>query len=248
MSWNALITRLGFGKPAASENSAKAKGGRGAFSWLNPFGWLKPRPPSKQLAFTIAFVGLAAKMAKADGVAVEVESQAFERCFYVPPEERANVDRVYRLAAQDVAGYEIYAQRIAKLLADEPALLRDVFDCLFNIAAADGVLHEGEEAFLETVAATFGFEEGYYRQVRSIFVRDPTSPYEILGVSPNVSDEDLKERRMELVRENHPDRLAAQGVPEEFLVMADRKLAAINAAYDTIQKERSLRSREKASG
>lgn len=218
-------------------------------TWLNPFGWIQPKPPSKQLAFTMAFVGLAAKMAKADGVAVEVETQAFERCFYVPPEERANVMRVYRLAAHDVAGYEVYAERIANLLADEPALLRDVFECLFNIAAADGVLHEAEEAFLRTVADRFGFDECDYRRVRSVFVHDPTSPYEILGVSMDASDEELKARRMELVRQNHPDRLAAEGVPEEFLVLADRKLAAINAAFDAIQKERGRsKPREKTSG
>ena len=65
----------------------------------------------------------------------------------------------------------------------------------------------------------------------------------------DASDEELKARRKELVRQNHPDRLAAEGVPEEFLVLADRKLAAINAAFDAIQKERDRsQPREKASG
>lgn len=243
MTWDALITRFGF-----AQGGAVLKRAASLVSWLNPFGWMQPKPPSKQLAFTMAFVGLAAKMAKADGVAVEVETQAFERCFYVPPEERANVMRVYRLAAQDVAGYEVYAERIASLLADDPVLLKDVFECLFNIAAADGVLHEAEEAFLRTVAEKFGFDESDYRCVRSVFVHDPTSPYEVLGVPADVSDEELMARRMELVRQNHPDRLAAEGVPEEFLVLADRKMAAINAAFDAIKKERGRKPREKASG
>lgn len=233
MSWNTLISGLGLGSEGSLRKSLTETA-----AWLNPVAWFQPKPPSKQLAFTIAFVGLAAKMAKADGVAVEVETQAFERCFYVPPEERANVDRVYRLASQDVAGYEVYAERISRLLADDPHLLRDVFECLFNIAAADGILHEGEEAFLRTVADKFGLDERDYRSIRSLFVRDPTSPYEVLGVDPGISDEELKERRMALVRENHPDRLASQGVPQEFLVLADRKLAAINAAYDAIRSER----------
>ena len=242
MSWTALI------KPIRSGANALAKGVANAAGWLNPFALFKPTPASKQLAFTMAFVGLAAKMAKADGVAVEVETQAFQSCFYVPPEERANVQRVYQLAAQDVAGYEIYAQRIARMLADDPALLKEVFDCLFNIAAADGVLHEGEETFLRNVAATFGYDENYYLRVRSLFVHDPSSPYVVLGIEPDASDEELRARRLELVRENHPDKLAAKGVPEEFLVLADRKLAAINAAYDTIKEERERSPREKASG
>lgn len=242
MSWTALI------KPIQSGATSLARGIAGAVGWLNPLRLFQPTPASKQLNFTIAFVGLAAKMAKADGVAVEVENQAFESCFYVPPEERKNVERVYRLAAQDVAGFEIYAERIARMLADDPALLDKVYECLFNIAAADGVLHQGEEAFLQTVAEKFGYTEAKYRRIRSLFVRDPTSPYEILGLPPDASDADLKARRNELVRENHPDKLAATGLPLEFLVLADRKVAVINAAYDEIRKERESLPQEKASG
>lgn len=194
---------------------------------------------SKQVAFTIAFVGLAAKMAKADGVAVAVETEAFERCFHVPPGERANIRRVYELAARDTAGYEIYADRIAKLLSDDQKLLRDVFECLFNIAAADGVLHHAEEQFLMTVAERFGLSEQTYQATRRLFVADPDNPYAILGVDPEASESDLKAHYRALVRENHPDKLAAEGVPAEFLVLADRKLAAINAAYDQIMKERA---------
>ena len=91
MDWTALIT------PIRSGANALVKGIADAAGWLNPFQLFQPKPASRQLNFTIAFVGLAAKMAKADGVAVEVETQAFESCFYVPPEERANIDRVYRL-------------------------------------------------------------------------------------------------------------------------------------------------------
>ncbi|KUO54461.1 MAG: hypothetical protein APF80_10690 [Alphaproteobacteria bacterium BRH_c36] len=242
MSLTALI------QPIRSGANILAKGVANVAGWLNPFPLFKPTPASKQVNFTIAFIGLAAKMAKADGVAVEVETQAFESCFYVPPEERANVQRVYRLAAQDIAGYELYAERIARMLADDPPLLKDVFECLFNIAAADGVLHHGEDVFLRTVAQKFGYDENDYLGIRSLFVQDANSPYLVLGLGPDASDEELKVRRMELVRENHPDKLAAQGVPQEFLVLADRKLAAINAAYDAILKERERSPREKASG
>lgn len=200
--------------------------------------WFSPSPASKQVAFTIALVGLAAKMAKADGVAVKVEEQAFESCFYVPPEERRNVKRVFDLAARDVAGYDVYAERIALMLREDRPLLRDVFECLFNIAAADGVLHAAEEEFLRTVAGKFGFSEREYQSVRSLFVRDEASPYSVLGVEPGISDEALKAHYRALVRETHPDRLSSEGVPAEFLVIADRKLAAINAAYEEIVKAR----------
>lgn len=215
---------------------------RRLWSWLGAglSALATPSAGSKQVAFTIAFVGLAAKMAKADGVAVRVETQAFERCFYVPPEERANVKRVFDLAARDVAGYDVYAERIARMLADDRALLRDVFECLFYIAVADGILHSAEEDFLRTVANKFALNERDYQSARSLFVHDGYSPYAVLGVEPGISDAELKRHYRELVRETHPDKLAAEGVPAEFLVIADRKLAVINAAYGTIVRTREL--------
>jgi len=43
-----------------------------------------------------------------------------------------------------------------------------------------------------------------------------------------------------LMRENHPDSLAARGVPQEFIARASEKVARINAAWDRIKRERNL--------
>ena len=66
------------------------------------------------------------------------------------------------------------------------------------------------------------------------------SPYDVLEVSPDISDEDLKRHYRRLVIENHPDKLIARGVPQEFVEIATKKIAAINRAYDEIRKERKL--------
>jgi DnaJ like chaperone protein len=42
------------------------------------------------------------------------------------------------------------------------------------------------------------------------------------------------------MRENHPDSLAARGVPPEFIARANAKVAQINAAWDLIKRERGL--------
>lgn len=189
-------------------------------------------------AFTIAFVALAAKMAKADGVAVIAETQAFERWFHVPEDQREAVRRVFDLAKRDVAGYGSYADQIARLLEKEPDLKRDVFECLFHVASADGVLHEAEEKFLVRVARILGISDEIYADVRHMFIVDPDDPYTVLGVPRDISDADLKTRYRRLAMDNHSDRLAAHGVPREFQIVADRKLAAINGAYDRIVKSR----------
>lgn len=194
--------------------------------------------------FTIALVALAAKMAKADGVAVPVEAVAFARCFEIAPSERPNIERLFNLAKRDVMGYEAYAANIARLLRDHDSLLRDVFECLFHVAAADGILHEAEEKFLHVVAGKFGLSQEAFHETRRLFVRDVRNPYDILGVPPSSDAQTLKARYHTLVKQHHPDRLAANGVPASFRAQASRKLAVINAAYDDIKKSRKRGGRE----
>jgi DnaJ like chaperone protein len=193
------------------------------------------------VTFTIAVVALAGKMARADGVVTETEFEVFQQVFGVPPDEQANVQRIFNLARQDVAGFEYYAGQIAHLFMGNPAMLEDVLDGLFEIAKADGVLHPEEARFLERVADIFGFAPGEFRRIRaSHFAPELTDPYVILGLSYSADEEELKQTYRRLVRENHPDSLMARGVPQEFIKLANDKLAAINTAYEKIKQERAL--------
>jgi DnaJ like chaperone protein len=194
------------------------------------------------VTFTIAVIALAGKMAKADGSATEEEFKTFLRIFSVPPQEENNVRRLFNLARQDVAGYEAYAGQIARLFVENPAILEDVLDGLFEIAKADGVLHPAESAFLERVSEIFGFAPNEFRRIRaSHFAPELTDPYVILGVSYVAGEDEIRQAYRRLVRENHPDSLIARGVPEEFVKLANDKLASINGAYEKIRSERGLR-------
>ena len=193
------------------------------------------------VTFTIAVVALAGKMARADGVVSEEEFRVFRQAFGVPPEEEGNVQRIFNLARQDIAGFEYYAGQIARLFVGNPAMLEDVLDGLFEIAKADGVLHPEEAKFLERVAEIFGFAPNEFRRIRaSHFAPELTDPYVILGLSYSADDNELKQTYRRLVRENHPDSLMARGVPQEFIKLATDKLAAINTAYEKICAERGL--------
>jgi DnaJ like chaperone protein len=192
------------------------------------------------VAYTMAVIALSAKMAKADGVVLGIEKDAFHRAFKVEAAEAANVERVFALAQQDTAGFELYAEQIARALGGDDMLLGDVLDSLFHIATADRAMHPGEDAFLAEVARRFGFSHSAYRHRRAFFVLDPSSPYDVLGLHPSVTDEDLKKRHRKLVRENHPDLLIGRGLPPETVALATRRLAAINDAYGAICKDRGL--------
>jgi len=196
--------------------------------------------PRHNIAFTIGLIALSAKMAKSDGVVTCDEVEAFSRLMHVPAEETGHVRQVFDLAKQDVAGYDAYARQIAELLAGDRAMLLQVLEGLFVVAAADGVLHEREESYLRSVADIFDISPSDFRYVRALFVREAGKPYEILGLSPSASDSEVKSRPRKLAVQSHPDRLSGLGEGTELVAAANRKLAAINAAFDTLRKERGF--------
>lgn len=195
---------------------------------------VRPKPAHQTAAFSAAVIALAAKMAKADGVAVVVECQTFERFFEPAPNEVPRIRRLYHQASQDTAGFEIYAESIARMLKDEPDLKVNVLECLLMIACADGILHPAEEAFLRTVGHAFDISCDEFKRIRAPFVRDMNDPYDVLGVTRAASRQEIRSRYLELVQRFHPDRLTARGAQTALIKAATVKLAAINAAYAAI--------------
>ena len=193
------------------------------------------------VAFTIAIIALSAKMAKADGIVTPDEVAAFRDIIKVPPSELKNVAFVFDQARQSVSGFDSYAKQLARLFKDNPRVLEDLLDGLFHIARADGLMHENEMIYLEEVARIFGFSEAEFAPIKARHSFQPeATPYLVLGVKPESSDEEIKAAYRRLVRENHPDAMMSRGVPEEFIHLANDKLAAINIAYETIEKARGL--------
>jgi DnaJ like chaperone protein len=238
MSWTTIKEMIGLGNGGAL---------RGAFGQLwSMMGLDSPSDPERVRnsdAFAMAFIALAAKMAKSDGIAVESEREAFDRFFRVPPEDYQNVSHLFDLAKEDVAGFELYAEKIGRLMGNDPEMVRELFACLFQVAAADGVLHHAEERYLEEVAHRLGLSAEAYRDIRRLFVCDSSNPYAVLGLEPDADNDALRARHRSLVKEHHPDQLQARGVPPELLKAADQRLANINAAYDQILTERGLKER-----
>jgi DnaJ like chaperone protein len=196
----------------------------------------------RQVAFSVAMIALSAKMAKADGVVTTAEVDAFRDVFKFPSDQAANVARLYNLARQDVAGYEAYAEKMAALcIACEGncTVLEDIVDGLFHIAKADGLIHDSELRFLSRVAEIFGMAAERFEQITARHVHvNGRDPYKVLGVSPQDDFPTIRKRYRFLASENHPDRLMARGVPAEFQRIANDRMAALNAAYAEIEKER----------
>lgn len=199
------------------------------------------RLADREVTFTIALIALAAKMTRADGSVSPIEVRAVQRVLRVPKSEMANVDRVFRMAQGDVAGFDSYARQIKELFTDKPETLEDVLDALYFIAYADGILHQAEEQFLDIVADIFEIDKAKMAQIQARHGGEGAlNPYLILGVSDKDSDDVLRSAYYQAVRDNHPDQLQARGMPPEMLHVASARMAAINEAWQLIKDARKI--------
>lgn len=194
------------------------------------------RPDRARVAFTIAAIALAAKMAAADGLATPAEFATFERLFQVPEKERVNAARFYRLAQGSTAGFERYADQAAALLGAGSPVLEDLLEALMLIATVDG-LHPAELAYLDAVAPRLGFDGVAYARIRARhFALAPDDPWRVLGLEPGADHAAMRAAYRSLVKVYHPDRHFADGTPAEFIRVAEARMASINLAYETLQK------------
>ena len=197
---------------------------------------------TEQITFTVGVIALSAKMAKADGTVTRDEVEAFKKVFRVPEGEMKNVGRIFNQAKQDTAGYEAYAEQLGQLFRSQPAVLVQLLDVLFVIALADHIMHPAELKFLQNTASIFGFSKDEFASIKERHIgSDASDPYTIMGVDRGASDKEVKSAYRKLIKEHHPDKLIAQGVPKEFIDVATAKLAAINGAYDQIEKSRTMK-------
>ena len=228
--WHALFSAAG---PATTAGSTLGGLVRAAIGRL--------RAPERtgrrrQVAFTIAAIALAAKMARADGYASDGEFATFQRLFSVPEAERSNAERFYRLAQSSTAGFEAYARQAAALLGPGSPVLEDLLEALMLIAVTDGV-HPQEVVYLDAVAAYLGFSEADYARIKARHImpgRD--DPYIVLGVEPGAALDAVRDAYRRLVKAHHPDRHMAAGTPPEFIRVAEDRMAAINGAYAALTR------------
>ncbi|WP_209504578.1 MULTISPECIES: molecular chaperone DjiA [unclassified Ruegeria] len=197
-------------------------------------------PPERSVAFTIAVIALGAKMAKADGQVTRDEVTAFRDVFQIAREDEEGAARVFNMARTDVAGYQDYARKIARMFSEDSTTLCDLMEGLFHIAMADGFYHPNENAFLEDVSQIFGQTDAQFKALRARFVPDaPNDPYTVLGVPHDMPLTDIRKVWRQLVRETHPDAMMARGVPEEAIRLAEKKMIDINRAWDEINGARA---------
>ena len=206
-------------------------------------------PTEREVVFLTAVGAMLAKLSKADGHVDETEIEAGEHAFVrlgLTPENREMCIRAFRAAKMDTHSIFEYAEAFTAV-ARAVAIRELMYDILWDVACADGVVTAEERQILELIVTPLRIRPSLFaeQQSRRIHARRPTpsapDPYAVLGCSASATDDELRRAYRSRAKKYHPDLLRAQGLPPEMIARANEQMVRINAAWDEIKRARGIR-------
>jgi DnaJ like chaperone protein len=200
-------------------------------------------------AFLDSTFSVMGAVCKADGVVSDDEIRVVERLFAqlrLDAEGREDARRAFNRGK--AAGFDLDTEvaRFATLCRGQAPLLNMFLQMQLAAVAADGAVHAEEHALLVRIARGLGLSEADVQRMeaalrgggRGASQNDIAAAYATLGVPVDASDSDVRQAYRRLMSENHPDKLAAKGLPESMRPVAEEKTRNITAAYDRIKTSR----------
>ncbi|MFQ5646420.1 MAG: TerB family tellurite resistance protein [bacterium] len=104
---------------------------------------------------------------------------------------------------------------------------------LHMVAYADRVITDREERIIRLIVGSLKIRSADYHRMRAAYTNDDNRYYEILGVSPHASQDEIKKAYRELAHQYHPDKVAHLG--PEYVKIANKQLSEINEAYSKLR-------------
>ncbi|SIQ26559.1 DnaJ like chaperone protein [Alkalispirochaeta americana] len=197
----------------------------------------------RQAAFFLALFSILGKLAKADGRITREQGEAaisFLDRMGVTGQQRAFAIRVFNEAKNSPYSVEDFARQFAQCTRNQPDLRASLIDMLFETALANKEFHPQEEKIISSVASVLGVSAAELRAIRDKHLGGADYAFSVLGLTPEASDDELRQTYRQLVQEYHPDRIVAQGMPQEFVEYASERFQEIQEAWNTIKRDRGL--------
>lgn len=197
-------------------------------------------------------------LCKADGVVTRDEIQVVEQIFTLlrlVPEQKETARAAFNRGKAPEFDLDGTVSVFARVAARGSILFQLFLQLQLMAVAADGQVHPAEQIMLLRVARQLGLSERDLAQLEALLrsaasgASTPggaspqsrlTDAYAVLGVAPEASEAEIKGAYRTMIRENHPDKLASKGLPENMRAIAEARAREINAAYDLIKKARQF--------
>jgi DnaJ like chaperone protein len=219
-------------------------------------------PIAQHPFFAMVFTAMGA-LAKSDGRISEQEIAGAERVMAeLGLSSAAREEAIVLFKQGTAADFQLEPQISAFLQGSvfQPELKQVLLEYLVTFALADGELHVAEREILQRIATYLGFNSGQFAQLLDMLQAQQRfhgqsgqnqggrysgratdelgDAYRALGVAATASDSEVKLAYRKLMSQHHPDKLMAQGVPENMIKLATEKAQEIQAAYEIIEKSR----------
>lgn len=231
---------------------------RSALNW-SPF----TAQEQTQTAFFAATFSVMGHLAKSDGRVTRDElgvATDLMRQMHLTPEQMRVAQRLFNEGKAVTFPLDAVLEQFRRTCHSNRNLMRLFVEIQLYAALADGAMHPHERQLLMYVCRRLGVAhheflnleamiEAELRFRRASGTREETpangadslgDAYTLLNVSPDVSDTELKQAFRRLISQHHPDKLVANGLPEEMMKLATQKTQEIKLAYERIKKARGL--------
>jgi len=195
---------------------------------------------------------------KADHVVTRDEINTVEQIFTMlrlKAEQREQAKAAFNRGKQPDFDLDAAVDRFAEISHRRAPLLQLFLQLQYMAIAADGRVDPAEHEMLVRIARRLGLGERDVAQLEALLraaAGGPSAPgaepggdrladaYAALGISPEATPAEIKRAYRKLISQNHPDKLAARGLPESMRAVAEERSRELNAAYDLIKSARGM--------
>ena len=212
-----------------------------------------------QAAFFTATFSIMGRIAKADGKVskheIEVAEQTMAR-MQLDAEQTQTAKKLFSEGKSPDFDYLSIAKQLRQECGRRKNLLQMFMEIQLSTALADQELHPSEQKILLEIAEVLGFHRQQFEQLIAMVaaqqrfghtsadagvasVSKVKQAYQVLGLSPDCSEAELKRAYRKLISQHHPDKLVSKGLPEEMMKLATEKTREVKEAYELIKQHRS---------
>lgn len=182
---------------------------------------------------------LSSAVIRADGRYLQQEYdyvRAFIRANFGIQAEPEAMRILNELNGKQINIYEV-GEQIARNMNYSQRL--QLFHYLADLANADGNVCKEERDILTAIASALRITSSDANSILAMFSKASESAYTVLEISPDATDEEVKKAYRSMAMKNHPDKVANLG--PEVQKAAQEKFQKIQAAYETIKRERNIK-------
>ncbi len=193
-------------------------------------------------------------------------AEAVIRRLDLTPETRAAAIALFNQGKEEDFDLDGVLDQFRRECHRRATLLQMFIEIQIQAAYADGLAAPAERRILQRIRDQLGIPEFIFRRLEHLArmqweyaqsgaggwagpggagwrQAEPQGPtleqaYELLGVSPQAEDAEIKRAYRRLMSQHHPDKLVSKGLPEEMMKLAAQKTHEIRQAYELITAAR----------